>query len=30
MYLDYLKLPDEAVRIVNDTHSIEGAKVVAT
>lgn len=27
--LDYLQNPEEAVKIVRDTHSIEGAKMVA-
>lgn len=29
IYLDHLQLPDEAVRIVNEQTSVEGAKMVA-
>lgn len=29
IYLDYLKQPEEAVRVVNESKSIEGAKMVA-
>ena len=29
MYLDHLKLPDEAVRVVNESQSIEAAQLVA-
>lgn len=29
MYLDHLRKPDEAVRVVKETGSIEGASMVA-